>query len=55
MAWTVGVARVEEIKALIPLSHKHLRTRVTLLEERAERQERDAMEVLREKFGKRPA
>ena len=47
--------RLEEMKALISLPYRDLNTRVSLLEERAERQERDAMEVLREKFGKRQA
>jgi hypothetical protein len=40
---------------MITLPFKDLYTRVTLLEERAERQERDAMAVIREKFGKRQA
>ena len=47
--------RLEEMKALIPLPYKDLNTRVSLLEERFDRQGRDAMEVLREKFGKRQA
>ena len=45
--------RLNEIKALIPLPYKDLDNRVSILEAKAERQDRDAMEVLREKFGKR--
>ena len=47
--------RLGEIQTMITLPFKDLYTRVTLLEERAERQERDAMAVIREKFGKRQA
>ena len=45
--------RLGEIQALFTLSYKDLNTRVSILEERAERQGGDAMEVIREKFGKR--
>jgi hypothetical protein len=43
---------LEEMKSFIALPYRELNTRLSLLEVRAERQERDAMEVIREKFGK---
>jgi len=45
--------RLEEIKALIPLAYKNLDTRMTVIEGWADRQGRDALEVLREKYGRR--
>ena len=44
---------IEEVKALVTPAYQDLNRRVKILEERAERQTRDVVDVILERFGKR--
>ena len=46
--------KLEEIKSSVDQTHRHLVPRLKLLEEKAARENRDVLEVIRERFGPSP-